>query len=354
MDPKRWERVRDLFRAGMDLLDAERATWLRGACADEEERREVESLLATHRDASGFLERPAVEWRPPGLGTWLAERYELRHELGRGGMAVVYEAWDVRLERSVAVKATGAGLFTPDTLARFEREARILARLDHASIVPVYDYGTAQDSGTAFLVMPLVAGETLRARLDARSLPANEALVLAVQLARALGYSHSLGVTHRDVKPENVLVLDGPDGREARLTDFGLALDRAETRLSWTGAILGTLAYMSPEQLSGNEVDGRSDLYSLGTVLYECLARELPFAGSPPSRLYHRIVHEAPRPLASRRVGVDPELDAIVLACLAKDPRDRPRSGEELAAALELHLGAGILSFPRLPGEEAA
>ncbi|RMH21248.1 MAG: hypothetical protein D6696_06280 [Acidobacteria bacterium] len=264
------------------------------------------------------------------IGAKLAERYELVAELGRGGMGVVYRARDPRLGREVAVKVLSPTLVTADAVERFKREARLVAALDHPAIVPIFDFGEHED--TFFYVMPLLAGTTLGAMLADGALNLGDALEIVALAAEALDHSHRHGVIHRDVKPENLMVSrDGSGNLRVRIMDFGLARGATVSRLTQTGVLAGTLIYLSPEQVRSEPVDGRSDLYSLGTILYQCLAGQPPFSGAPYTLLY-RIGHEQPPPLGER--GVDPQLEALVMRCLAKDPAARPKDCAELAQLL--------------------
>jgi len=290
------------------------------------------------------------------LGTRLSDRYQILTELGRGGMAVVYRARDPLLEREVAVKTIAPGDLRPATVARFEREARVIAQLDHPSIVPIYDFGHHRE--LLFFVMPLLSGETLQALMRDGDLELAETLEICAQVAEALDYAACQGVVHRDVKPENVMVRRRPGERpRVWVMDFGLALGAAgdrglgDRRITKTGKLPGTLAYLSPEQVLSEPADGRSDLYSLATILYECLAGRTPFSGAPGAVLY-RIVHDPPPPLADE--GVDERLAEIVHRALAKDPAERPERGRELAAlfrnhALTLSAGDGSASKPAHP-----
>ena len=276
------------------------------------------------------------------IGRRLAERYEILGEIGRGGMGVVYRARDPLLERDVAVKLISLAKISAESEERFMREARIVAQMDHPGIVPIYDLGEHEDA--LFFIMPLVLGKTLKVLLRQHALAAAEILEVVAQVAEALGYSQDLGVVHRDIKPSNLMVtrekaprvgfLGAYGNLRVRVMDFGLALMGASSRLTKTGTLPGTLMYLSPEQILSAEVDGRSDLYSLGTILYEALAGEPPFSGSRYSLLY-RIAHEPPPALTTYGVGED--LQELVLRCLAKDPAERPAHGSELAEALRRH-----------------
>jgi ABC-type transport system substrate-binding protein len=266
------------------------------------------------------------------IGAKLGTRYLISREIGRGGMGVVYLALDTLLERDVAVKLISSHSMSEGVRERFLREARIIAKLDHAAVLPVYDLGEHEDS--LFFVMPYVEGTTLRRLLDEGRASLADALTISAQVARALAHGHEHAVVHRDVKPENVLVDQGPAGLRARLSDFGIAFARTEERLTRSGALVGTPAYMSPEQVAGGTVDGRTDIYALGIVLYECVAGRPPFVGPVQSVLY-RIAHEpAPRP-SDMGADVEPELEALIMACLTKDPGQRPQDANEIANRLE-------------------
>jgi ABC-type transport system substrate-binding protein len=266
------------------------------------------------------------------IGTKLADRYEILAELGRGGMGVVYRSKDAVLNREVAVKLIPPGNITKDAEERFQREAQIVAQMDHPSIVPIYDLGRHEAS--LFFVMPVLANTNLRQLLREGSLRLGDVLDVGTQVADALDYSHARGIVHRDIKPENIMTSRDDTGHvRARVMDFGLALATSEDRLTKTGTLVGTVVYFSPEQVTSRSFDGRSDVYALGTVLYECLAGEPPFAGEVQSVLY-RIVHELPQSMRTLGADVSEELEAAVLQCLAKDPEKRPKRAGHLAEAL--------------------
>jgi ABC-type transport system substrate-binding protein len=265
------------------------------------------------------------------IGTKLANRYEIVGELGRGGMGVVYRARDPLLNREVAVKLVPPSLLTPHSEERFQREAQVVAQMDHPAIVAIYDLG--RHEGSLFFLMPVVAGVNLRHFLRERPRSLGEVLDIVIQVADALGYAHAQGVIHRDIKPENIMVSEEKGTVRVRVMDFGLARAATENRLTKTGTLLGTISYLSPEQVVARDVDGRSDIYSLGTVLYECLASEPPFTGETQTILY-RIVHEIPRTLRSLGAEIGEELDDVIQRCLTKDPAKRYQHAEELAEAL--------------------
>jgi ABC-type transport system substrate-binding protein len=266
------------------------------------------------------------------IGTRLGDRYEVLAELGRGGMGVVYRAKDPVLNREVAVKLIPPGNLTKDAEERFQREAQIVAQMDHPAVVPIYDFG--RHEGALFFVMPVLPGTNLRHLLRDRSLRLGDVLDVGVQVAEALDYSHARGIVHRDIKPENIMTArEEGGGVRARVMDFGLALATSEDRLTKTGTLVGTVSYFSPEQITARTFDGRSDVYALGTVLYECLAGEPPFTGEVQSVLY-RIAHEVPPSLRAMGVDVAEGLQEIVFQCLEKDPEKRPRRAGHVAEAL--------------------
>ncbi|MHC4940327.1 MAG: ABC transporter substrate-binding protein [Planctomycetota bacterium] len=266
------------------------------------------------------------------LGTTLQDRYVLNGELGRGGMGVVYRAHDPVLNRDVAVKVIPPTHVSEESEERFHREAQMVAQMDHPGIVPVHDFGRHEDS--MYLVMPVVPGKSLRPFLDDRSLTLGDVLDIGIAVAEALDYSHSRGIVHRDIKPENIMLEREGSGRlRVRVMDFGLARVNTKTRITQTGMLVGTMGYLSPEQITSNEADHRCDIYSLGTVLYECIAGRIPFAGEMQSILY-RIVHEVPPTLAESGVDVPPDLEQAVMQCLAKEPDERPSRAGVVAEAL--------------------
>ncbi len=279
-----------------------------------------------HRYAS------AAELAAALRGLTFANRYQIIRELGRGGMGVVYLARDPLLMRDVAIKVMTPDILSQDAVERFRREARVVAGMDHPAIVGVYDIG--EQDGSLFFIMPYVEGTNLRTFLKDESLSLGEVLDIGIQAAEALDYSHSKGVVHRDIKPENIMVtrLDSGDVR-VRVTDFGLAMASAHSHLTKTGTLVGTISYLSPEQMTERDIDGRSDIFSLGTVLYECLVGKPPFSGELQSVLY-RIAHEIPQSPRSIGADVPQELEEIVMRCLEKEPSRRPQKAKEIADAL--------------------
>jgi serine/threonine protein kinase len=274
---------------------------------------------------------------PRMIGQRLGNRYDVVRELGRGGMGVVYLARDSLLEREVAIKVISESELSPDFRERFMREARVIAKMDHPGIVSVHDIG--EQGGALFLVMAFIPGANLRELLDRNGpLSVPELVDLGVQASDALEHAHSLGIVHRDVKPENIMVVRrGGGGTRVLLADFGLATALSEQRLTRPGAVMGTVAYMSPEQVAARAVDGRADVYALGTVLYECAAGAVPFPGGEIASMLYRIAHQPAPALRSVAPHVDPELEAIVMRCLQKDPALRPQRPRDLAEALQVY-----------------
>jgi len=266
------------------------------------------------------------------VGQLIGERYELEELVGTGGMSSVYRAHDRMLERDVALKVLHER-FTADGdhVERFRREARAVAQLSHPNIVTVIDRG--EQDKRQFIVFEYVDGENLKSLLEREGpLPEAQAIALTHQIARALGFAHGEGLVHRDVKPQNVLLNDGGD---TKVTDFGIArsLD-VHGGLTQTGTVMGTSDYIAPEQARGSRVDAQSDVYSLGAVLYELLTGEVPFKGDNFVAVAMRHINEPPPSVRERRPELSPCVDAVVRRAMAKEPRDRFRSMDELCSEL--------------------
>ncbi|MGX2993429.1 protein kinase domain-containing protein [Streptomyces sp. JNUCC 64] len=281
----------------------------------------------------------------------LAGRYEIQGTLGQGGMGVVHRALDRELGRQVAVKTLPPELLRdPQFTARFWREARTAARLSHPGIAVLHDVGEDADgeTRTPFIVMEYVEGRTLDGIVYERPLSVDQAVRIAVDVLDALEHSHGQGVVHRDVKPSNVMVsgpLAGSGGTRDRVKvlDFGIArlLAETSTRLTATGATVGTPAYLSPEQAEGRDVDARSDLYSTGCLLYQLLTRQPPFLGDSPFVILLQHIQGIPVPPGERRAGVPGTVDEVVLRALAKKPGDRYPDAAAMRDALEEALPGG-------------
>ncbi|HKT08723.1 MAG TPA: serine/threonine-protein kinase [Gemmatimonadaceae bacterium] len=281
----------------------------------------------------------------------LTANYELDRELGRGGMGIVYRAKDRRLKRMVAIKVLPPELgFRGEIKSRFLREAETAAQLSHPDIVPIYSVDERE--GLVFFVMACVDGDTLAKRLAERGpLPVDDARRILREVADALAYAHARGVIHRDIKPDNILL--GEDGR-AMVTDFGIARaiqEGADSRLTATGVAIGTPAYMSPEQAAGDrEIDGRSDLYSLGIVGYQMLAGQLPFQASSTAAMLMKHISERPAPLDQVRPDVPADLSAAVMTLLEKEPSNRFPS----AAAFEAVMAGDMSQMPARTAQSTA
>jgi serine/threonine-protein kinase len=271
-------------------------------------------------------------------------RYEIVGELGRGAMGVVYKARDPQIDRLVALKTVSLRGQEPEEAAefrqRFRNEAQAAGRLHHPGIVSIFDVGEETQTGEPYIVLEYVAGESLNKILTReKKLPLAKALQLAAEVAEALDYAHTQGVVHRDIKPGNILVTEA--GR-AKIADFGIAkLNLA--RLTVPGRVLGTPAYMSPEQLAGDPTDGRSDLFSLGVILYAMVTGHSPFQGDSATTVSFKVANREPLPPSALDLTLPPELDAVISCAMAKNPGERYQSGAELAddiRRLQAQLGA--------------
>ncbi|MFE7121458.1 protein kinase [Streptomyces sp. NPDC057654] len=277
-------------------------------------------------------------------------RYRLTGRLGRGGMAEVFAAEDVRLGRTVAVKLLRADLAEdPVSKARFTREAQSVAGLNHHAVVAVYDsgedtvttqggYGAGGPNVVPYIVMELVEGRTIRELLlNAEAPPPEQALIIVSGVLEALAYSHQHGIVHRDIKPANVIITNSG---AVKVMDFGIAraLHGAASTMTQTGMVMGTPQYLSPEQALGKTVDARSDLYATGCLLYELLALRPPFTGETPLSVVYQHVQDTPVPPSQVSGNVPPELDGLVMRSLAKDPDDRFQSAEEMRGLVQYGL----------------
>ena len=273
-------------------------------------------------------------------------RYAILSEIGRGAMGVVYKATDSVLERTVAIKTVNMNL-TPEEAkgyeARFYQEARSAGSLNHPNIVVIYDVGRVND--VVFMAMEFIEGVELRSLFaEGRPLPVTQAISIAAQVAEGLGYAHDHGIVHRDIKPANIMVL--PNG-PAKITDFGIARRRAASELTQTGMLLGSPKYMSPEQVIGKRADHRSDIFSLGVILYEMLCGATPFNGENVTALMYQIVNFAPPAPSTVNSAVPELLDYVVAKMLAKPIDERYQGGHEVSRDLrqcEQQLGVNVNS----------
>jgi serine/threonine protein kinase/dienelactone hydrolase len=346
MDSELWKQVDSLLQAALERPPAGRAEFLRQACAgDEALEREVRSLLASQQEAGSFLESPAIEVAArsipqPGLAGQTVSHYKILEMLGAGGMGVVYKAFDTKLDRLVALKFLPPHLRHDDELKRrLTAEARAASALDHPNIVAIHAIDEVPGGGL-FIAMAFHEGETLRDRIgrdkSGAGLPVAEALQIARQIASGLARAHERGIFHRDIKPSNVMVAN--DG-VARIIDFGLA-KTSVAAVTLDGSTKGTPLYMSPEQASGKSVDYRTDLWSLGAVLYEMLAGRPPFSGDTHLQIMHALVHNTPPRLRQVRPDLPPEIDLIVSRALEKDPAKRYQSAADMVRDLSTALAA--------------
>ena len=339
----RWARIKAAFVEALELPENERSAFVERACeGDATLRREIESLLASEKAAASFLEAPAAGLVGQGApaaprlepGTRLGA-YEVTAFLSAGGMGEVYRARHTVLGRQVAIKTVRAGAAEPKANRRLVREARHASILNHPNICTIFEVGDVE--GTAFIVMQLVDGRSLRERLLEGLPPLEDALRIGCQVADALEHAHRHGIVHRDLKSSNVVV---DDAGKAIVLDFGLARRIPELMtdasrdptLTATGAVAGTLSHMAPEVLRGGPADARSDVWALGVLLYELATGELPFTGRTPFETSSAILGEPPRRMSSR---VPIALRLVIERCLAKDPNGRYQHAADVRNALD-------------------
>ena len=346
MTATQWELVKETFEAALDRPQPERSAFIVDAChGDEEVRREVESLLLAHEQDSDFMNEPVGALLPNDEPVLAAGQrfghYEQISLLGKGGMGQVYVAVDTRLGRKVALKLLPSTLTNdPTYVPLLEREARAASALNHPNIITIHDIG--EIDSIHFITTEFVEGETLRERMSRTPMSISEVLDIVLQVAAALQAAHESGIVHRDVKPENIMLRrDGV----VKVLDFGLAklthqylaniqikpgvLSKLQTH---AGSIKGTVAYMSPEQTQADDVDSRTDLWSLGVVLYEMIARRTPFIGDTPEEVMIAIREHDPPPL--QQSTVPKELLRIITKALRKDPAERYQTASEIAIDL--------------------
>ncbi len=343
LTPERWQDVKAVFHSALERGTDERAVFLAQACAgDEALHTEVAALLAAHEQTGEFLDAPAYAVAATLLAddlTGLAVgqslgHYEIVGLLGAGGMGEVYLARDTKLERAVALKILPAEAASDQQrMHRFLQEAKTASALNHPNIIVIHEIGEIDN--THFIATEFIEGETLRERLKRSAFTVNEILDVGIQIASALQAAHGARIVHRDIKPENVMVR--PDGL-VKVLDFGLAKltgktaadKEAETRVqvqTQAGMILGTAAYMSPEQARGKTVDTRTDIFSLGVVLYEMLAGRPPFTGETINHTIVAILEQEPPPLSQFVQNYPGEIERIVGKALAKNADERYQTG---------------------------
>ncbi len=366
MKAERWRKVNDLFQSAAERAPEDRAAFLDEAChGDEGLCREVESLLASYERAENFIESPAFEIAPELLtndmaGALVGEligHYRIESLIGVGGMGEVYLARDERLGRKVALKLLPTRLIADETqLSRFKTEARSASALNHPNILTVYEIGA--EGNRQFIAMEFIEGMTLRASLTRGRMNVHSTLEIAVQVASALAAAHETGVVHRDIKPENIMLR--PDGY-AKVLDFGIAklteqrpasdhyeLGTTAVLQTRPGLVLGTAHYMSPEQTRGQKVDARSDIWSLGVVLYEMIGGIPPFRGETPSDCIASILRTEPPPLSGLLSDVPLKLESILQKALRKNRDQRYQTIKEMLADLRNLKGEAEGSSPQI------
>lgn len=355
---------RSIFLDALELADTEdRRKYLDQACGEDQElRSQVEELLVSHNEASSFLEQP-----PEGLGATIASgvddtvgessdadslefldptdkpgclgtlsQYEVVEVIGRGGMGLVLRAYDTKLSRVVAIKVMAPELAAnPMAVKRFLREARAAAAVSHDHVVTIH--AIEEDRRPPFIVMEFVDGQSLQQKIDCDgTLELKEILRIGVQMARGLAAAHEQGLVHRDIKPANILLENGVE--RVKLTDFGLARAVDDVSVTQTGQIAGTPQFMSPEQAQGHAIDARSDLFSLGSVVYTMCTGRPPFRADTALAMLRRVTDDDPRPICEVNADIADWLEGIVFKLLAKDPAERFQSAEEVGELLNAHL----------------
>ncbi|MEP7272462.1 MAG: AAA-like domain-containing protein [Acidobacteriota bacterium] len=356
MTPEEYQHLGQLYHQALEFPPLARAEFLEQACdGDSELRRRVEALLYAHEQAGEYLSAPdpaliprqsrsVASCAPIASAGDRFGPYEVISLIGVGGMGEVYLAKDTRLDRDIALKLLPAG-FTEDAdrIRRFKQEARAASATNHPNIMTVFDIGEAvlENRHIHFIAVEYVEGRTLRERLNDSPVSIREALEIAAQTGSALAAAHEAGVVHRDIKPENIMIRR--DGY-VKVLDFGLAklaerivpgsFEQTSKARTNPGLVLGTFAYMSPEQAQGQEVDARSDLFSLGCVLYEMIGGQVPFHGDSPADVIAAIISRDSTPIKHLMPGIPAELDRIVVKLLAKDRANRFPRAQDLATAL--------------------
>ena len=351
MTPERWQRIKQVAFATLELEEEERAAFLQNACGSDRELREnIEGLLEEDRQPGGSIEKAIAEAAAqvhkgqvaPGAESMLGRtisHYKITAKLGEGGMGVVYKAEDSKLRRTVALKFPPLDkLAAEEAKARFVREAQAAAALNDPNICTVHEIDEAD--GRTFIAMEFVAGQNVKDKVREGALPFDEALDIAIQAARALQTAHEEGIVHCDIKSANLMVT--AQG-QVKVMDFGLAQMGDRSQLTMSGTTLGTPAYMSPEQTQAQPTDRRTDIWSLGVVLYEMVTGQLPFHGEVLAAVTYAVVNTELEPPSALRSGLPSELDQVTAKALAKDPAERYQRVDEMLEdlrVLERQIGA--------------
>jgi serine/threonine-protein kinase len=363
MDPDRWKQIEELFHDALQVPAQEREAFLRKNCEEPSIRQEVEELLDCEDRSEGFLEAPLLDRKEDQVASENGEEtmldrqigpYKVHSLLGAGGMGTVYRAEDTRSGQIVALKSlTPAFRGDPEKVRRFLREAKATSLLKHENIAGIHEAGEADD--VLYIAMEYVQGETIEDLLSHKELSRDAVLDIALQAAKALDEAHTKGIMHRDIKPSNLMI--SSEGL-VKVLDFGLAKARSDMgaegsqqlsmeSLTKTGFVVGTVNYMSPEQVLGKKVDHRSDLFSLGIIMYEMITGKSPFPGDNLGVKISQILDSQPRPFSDIRGENWGDLEAIVRKCLRKDPDHRFNSARELVRELQfLSSGEAMDSEP--------
>jgi serine/threonine-protein kinase len=330
-DPQYWQRVQNLFDAALYMPSAARESYLRDSCGDDAQLlHDIKSLLDADDkvgksgawDKLSFAPSAIHELADGGKNFESGYRigpYEVLEEIGSGGMGVVYKAFDTRLERIVAIKCLSSHIkLNEQARQRFMTEARAASRIDHPNICAIHDIGETEE-GIPYIVMSYYEGKDLRQTMGGREIPVDSALDIGGQICDALSAAHSHDVLHRDIKPANVLLTTTGD---VKILDFGIA-KMAGIEQTGTGMSVGTVAYMSPEQIKGEEVDARADIWSLGVIMYEAMTGRHPFSGNQSHELMYSVLNTHPLPISSHFQSDTHVLDNLTRRMLAHNPKDR-------------------------------